>query len=602
MMGSSKGRRHHMPISNWSFQNVRNKMTIRLQVALVTAVTCIAAVGIAAVGAAMVAKSGAQANANQQLQTLARNMADRLDQHMFERYREIQNIANLGPLRAVWSKDAAATRGILEQLQTSLPEYAWLGFATPDGIVHAATKGMLEGVSVAQRPWFVDGLKQPTVKDVHDAKLLDKLLRTSPDEAPFRFVDVAMPVFDSNQELAGVLGAHMSWTWADDVRKTVLTSQDEESAADLWIAAKDGSLLIGPADRKVDPSLLAQAAKSNGVLFMDTSGAAPMLAAAVATRGQGDYPGLGWNVVARMPVSVIYAPANQLVLQILLLGGVVAAVASAVAWTLAGSVTNPLKALADSLDLVGRQSDVTSVERQNGSLDILKLSAAVRSLLRRVGTAESVQMTDAATIDTLQREVADQKKEVEQKILRYGADLHALQLLADTDGLTGLLNRRAFLPFAEDAWNYHKRYDRPFSILMFDIDHFKRINDTYGHAAGDDVIRKMGEIISAGIRATDKVARFGGEEFVVLLRETDETSASMMANRLREQIARTVVIAGEHRISFTTSVGCALGSSAARDLEDVIHLADTALYAAKSGGRNRVVMDVVAPEGRRTAA
>lgn len=591
-----------MPISNWSFQNVRNKMTIRLQVALVTAVTCIAAVGIAAVGAAMVAKSGAQANANQQLQTLARNMADRLDQHMFERYREIQNIANLGPLRAVWSKDAAATRGILEQLQTSLPEYAWLGFATPDGIVHAATKGMLEGVSVAERPWFVDGLTQPTVKDVHDAKLLDKLLRTSPDEAPFRFVDVAMPVFDSNQELAGVLGAHMSWTWADDVRQTVLTSQDEESAADLWIAAKDGSLLIGPADRKVDPSLLAQAAKSNGVLFMDTSGAAPMLAAAVATRGQGDYPGLGWNVVARMPVSVIYAPANQLVLQILLLGGVVAAVASAVAWTLAGSVTNPLRALADSLDLVGRQTDVTSVERQHGSLDILKLSAAVRSLLRRVGTAESVQMTDAATIDTLQREVADQKKEVEQKILRYGADLHALQLLADTDGLTGLLNRRAFLPFAEDAWNYYKRYDRPFSILMFDIDHFKRINDTYGHAAGDDVIRKMGEIISAGIRTTDKVARFGGEEFVVLLRETDETSASMMANRLREQIARTVVIAGEHRISFSTSVGCALGSSAARDLEDVIHFADTALYAAKSGGRNRVVMDGVATEGRRAAA
>ncbi|MBX9468660.1 MAG: sensor domain-containing diguanylate cyclase [Rhizobium sp.] len=591
-----------MAISSWSFQNVRNKMAIRLQVALVTAVTCIAAVGIAAVGAAMVAKRGAQANANQQLQALARNMADRLDQHMFERYREIQNIANLGPLRAVWSKDAAATRGILEQLQMSLPEYAWLGFATPDGIVHAATKGMLEGVSVAQRPWFADGLKQPTVKDVHDAKLLDKLLRTSPDEAPFRFVDVAMPVFDSNQELAGVLGAHMSWTWADDVRQTVLTSQDEESAADLWIAAKDGSLLIGPADRKVDPSLLAQAAKSNDVLFMDISGAAPMLAAAVATRGQGDYPGLGWNVVARMPVSVIYAPANQLVLQILLLGGVVAAVASTVAWTLAGSVTNPLKALAGSLDLVGRQTDVTSVERQHGSLDILKLSAAVRSLLRRVGTAESVQMTNAATIDTLQREVADQKKEVEQKILRYGADLHALQLLADTDGLTGLLNRRAFLPFAEDAWSYYNRYDRPFSILMFDIDHFKRINDTYGHAAGDDVIRKMGEIISAGIRTTDKVARFGGEEFVVLLRETDETSASMMANRLREQIARTVVIAGEHRISFTTSVGCALGSSAARDLEDVIHLADTALYAAKSGGRNRVVMDGVATEGRRAAA
>jgi len=591
-----------MPFSQLSFQNVRNKMTIRLQVALVTALTCIAAVGIAATGAAVVAKNEAQANAHEKLHTLARTMADRLDQHMFERYREIQNIANLGPLQEVWSKDALATREILEQLQASLPEYAWLGFATPDGIVHASTKGMLEGLSVAQRPWFISGLEKPTVEDVHDAKLLDKLLRTSTDQAPFRFVDVAMPVFNSKQELAGVLGAHMSWTWADDVRQTVLTSQNEESSADLWVAARDGSLLIGPADHKVEPPLLFQAAQSNGALFTDRSGDAPMLAAVVTTRGQGDYPGLGWAVVARMPVSVIYAPANQLVLQILLIGGIVAALASAIAWALAGSVTNPLKALADSLDLIGRQRNVTSVERQNGSQDILKLSAAIRSLLRRVGAAESVQMSDAATITTLQREVEEQKKEVEEKIMRYGADLHALQILADTDGLTGLLNRRAFLPFAEDAWNYFKRYDRGFSILMFDIDHFKRINDTFGHAAGDDVIRKMGEIISAGIRTTDKVARFGGEEFVVLLRETDEESASMMANRLREQIARTVVVSGGHQIRFTTSVGCALGSNDARDLEDVIHLADTALYAAKSGGRNRVVLDGVAAESRRAAA
>ncbi|RWX74797.1 GGDEF domain-containing protein [Neorhizobium lilium] len=591
-----------MPLSSWSFQNIRNRMTVRLQVALVTAVTCSAAVGIAAVGAAVVAKNSAQANANQQLKTLARTMADRLDQHMFERYREIQNIASLSPLQNVWSKDGAATRTILEKLQASLPEYAWLGFATPDGMVHAATKGMLEGVSVAQRPWFVDGLKQPTVEDVHDAKLLEKLLRTSPDEAPFRFVDVAMPVFDEHQVLAGVLGAHMSWTWADAVRRTVLTTQDTANAAELWVSARDGSLLIGPADHKLDVVLLTDAAKSDGVLFTDDTSSAPMLSAMVATRGQGSYPGLGWAVVARMPVAMIYAPAHQLVLQILLIGGIVAVFASAVAWFLAGSVTNPLKALAISLDLIGRQANVTSVERQHGSLDILRLSAAVRSLLRRVGSAEASEQNANSTIDTLQREVEDQKRDVEQKMLRYGADLHALQKLADTDSLTGLLNRRAFLPFAEDAWNYYRRYGRAFSILMFDIDHFKRINDTFGHAAGDEVIREMGKIISSGIRATDKVARFGGEEFVVLLRETDEAAALLMANRLREKIASTIVTAGEHRISFSTSVGCALGSSSARDLEDVIQLADTALYVAKTSGRNRVAMDGVTAEGRRAAA
>ncbi|XUY29125.1 diguanylate cyclase [Agrobacterium sp. rho-8.1] len=550
----------------------------------------------------MVAKDSAQANANQQLQTLARTMADRLDQHMFERYREIQNIASLVPLQTVWSKDAAATRTILEKLQASLPEYAWLGFATPDGVVHAATKGMLEGVSVAQRPWFVDGLKQATVEDVHDAKLLEKLLRTSPDEAPFRFVDVAMPVFDEHQVLAGVLGAHMSWTWADDVRRTVLTTQDTINAAELWVAARDGSLLIGPADYKLDVALLTEAARSDGVLFTDDTSSAPMLSAMVATRGRGSYPGLGWAVVARMPIAVIYAPAHQLVLQILLIGAVVAVSASAAAWMLAGSVAKPLKALAASLDLIGRQANVTSVERQHGSLDILQLSAAVRSLLRRVGSAEASEQTANSMIDALQREAEDQKKEIEQKILRYGADLHALQKLADTDSMTGLLNRRAFLPFANDAWMYYKRYGRAFSILMFDIDHFKSINDTFGHAAGDEVILAMGNIITARIRATDKVARFGGEEFVVLLMETDEAAALLMANRLREEIASTIVTAGKQKISFTTSVGCALATDSARDLEDVIQRADTALYKAKSSGRNCVAMDGVAAEGRRTAA
>jgi diguanylate cyclase (GGDEF)-like protein len=365
---------------------------------------------------------------------------------------------------------------------------------------------------------------------------------------------------------------------------------------------RDGSLLIGPAEHKLDVALLDSAAKSGGVVFADDTSGASMLSAVVATRGQGSYPGLGWAVVARMPLAVIYAPAHQLVLQILLIGGIVALLASLIAWMLAGSVTKPLKALADSLDLIGREADATSVERQHGSHDISQLSASVRSLLRRVGSAEASEQNANSMIDTLQREVEDQKRDVEQKMLRYRADLHALQKLADTDSMTGLLNRRAFLPFAEDAWNYYKRYDREFSILMFDIDHFKRINDTFGHAAGDEVIRAMGKIIGSGIRATDKVARFGGEEFVVLLRETDEGAALMMANRLRKQIANAIVTTGEHRIRFTTSVGCALGTTSARDLEDVIHLADTALYVAKTSGRNRVTMDGMAVEGRRSAA
>lgn len=581
----------HVSLGSWSFQSLRDRLTIRAQMALLTAVTCVGAVGIAASGAAILARQNAVSSANQELLTLARHMAERLDQHMFERYREIQNIANLAPLQSIWGSEPDAVRVVLQRLQESLSEYAWLGFASPDGIVRAATKGMLEGQSVSARPWFVNGLKAPTVEDVHEAKLLDKLLRSSSTEAPFRFVDVAMPVRDRQGTLAGVLGAHMSWTWADDVRRTVLSNEDQASPSDLWVVGRDGSVLIGDNSAKIDVSRLGAAGTSRGTVFIDHADSKDMLTALVATKGYGDYPGLGWTVAARKPVDVIYGAANKLVLQILLVGLAVAGIASCLAWVLSGAVTRPLQNLAESLDLVGRKTDGTTVEREHGSLDILQLSAAVRSLLRRLGSAEAGQQDAHSTIDTLQREVEVQKRTNEEKMRRFGQDLHTLQVLADTDGLTGLLNRRAFLEFAEDAWNYYKKSNGTFSILMFDIDNFKRINDAFGHSAGDYVIRTMGNIISAGIRSTDKVARFGGEEFVVLLRETDEAATVMLANRLREEIAATMVNTGAHRITFTTSVGCAISTPVARDLEDVIHSADKALYAAKTSGRNCVTFD-----------
>ena len=123
---------------------------------------------------------------------------------------------------------------------------------------------------------------------------------------------------------------------------------------------------------------------------------------------------------------------------------------------------------------------------------------------------------------------------------------------------------------------------------MFDIDHFKRINDTYGHSAGDDVIRAVADLISQEIRNTDKFARFGGEEFVLLLRETDAVIAADLAERLREKVADLRVPTGGRDITLTVSVGCAVADETGRDVEDFIQRADEALYAAKAAGRNRV--------------
>ena len=168
--------------------------------------------------------------------------------------------------------------------------------------------------------------------------------------------------------------------------------------------------------------------------------------------------------------------------------------------------------------------------------------------------------------------------------------MRTLRLLADTDPMTGLMNRRSFLGDAKDVLAFFRRYDSRFAILMIDIDHFKRVNDMHGHAAGDDVIGAVGRVLSEAARKTDRVARFGGEEFVVLLREIDEVAVTAWAERMRDAIQAAVVTAESGAISVTVSVGATMVAASDRDIEDILHRADLALYRSKSNGRNRLTL------------
>ena len=575
----------------FSIAVLADRMTIRQQMALLTAALCSLTIAVVATSAALLARHQAINDAQSEMSSLSRGIAARLDQHMADRYREIKNIASFEPLAESWGRDPAVIRGILTQIQTSLPEYAWLGVASPDGTVRAATKGMLEGASVAERPWFRHGRVRPTVEDVHDAKLLDALLRRDAGAAPFRFVDVAMPVFDKAGAPVGVLGAHLSWSFADDLRRTILARQDPALQSDVWILSADGVVLVGPpSTTPFAADLLAKARVGGGVTFTQTGGERAMLTSLSVTHGEADYPGLGWYVAVRRPAAVALAPANRLAVMIVTVGGAIAMLGVMLAWVLSGGVTRPLTRLTGKIDLIGRDPGVTSVERQHGSRDVLQLSAALRSLMRRLGSAEEGVREAHRAVLELQRRADERLKAADERTRRLGSDLHTLQALADTDPLTGLLNRRAFLPFAEDAFAYFRRYQRGLGVLMFDIDHFKKVNDSFGHSAGDEVIRVVGEIIATQLRTTDKVARFGGEEFVVLLREVDETGVATLAERIRERIGVTTVIHGLATVTITISIGAAMALESDRDIQDVIERADKALYDAKSLGRNRVVM------------
>lgn len=187
--------------------------------------------------------------------------------------------------------------------------------------------------------------------------------------------------------------------------------------------------------------------------------------------------------------------------------------------------------------------------------------------------------------------LAELNEKLEQKVKERTADLlktnQKLKELASTDVLTGLLNRRAFMEAAHDKFELAKRYQRPLSFLMIDIDHFKRVNDTYGHKAGDLVLAKFSKIMTNCLRATDVVGRIGGEEFAVILPETGLNQTAELTGRLLEMV-RTAEIEIEDRIKIflTTSIGVATVPPLSIDVEEVMKEADKALYKAKSEGRN----------------
>ena len=164
--------------------------------------------------------------------------------------------------------------------------------------------------------------------------------------------------------------------------------------------------------------------------------------------------------------------------------------------------------------------------------------------------------------------------------------MELLKRQALLDPLTGISNRRSFDTMAQEEFSRSSRYDRPLSFILLDIDHFKSINDTHGHAAGDIALKQVASICADLLRDCDKLARYGGEEFVAMLPETDAEGANIVANRLRKGIERARFIIEGGELSLTASTGAAQASALHSSYDDVLAQADQALYQAKDAGRN----------------
>lgn len=206
-----------------------------------------------------------------------------------------------------------------------------------------------------------------------------------------------------------------------------------------------------------------------------------------------------------------------------------------------------------------------------------------------------VSATDLCALVRLQSESVHREREVTRKNMELEsaraqilAQAAVLQTLATTDVLTGLANRRSILDTLEAVWRNHAQPRRCLGVLMLDVDHFKRVNDEHGHAAGDAVLIAIARVAAGAVRSGDLFGRYGGEEFVAVLPDCDPARALAVAERVRLAVEGVSVTWQEHTLQVTASIGVATTFPEGTP-EGLLSRADACTYAAKRAGRNRVV-------------
>ncbi len=541
-----------MKIASWS---LRTQTAVALALLMVLLTTILTAWVGQLAGKRLTAEIG------QSLSETTFQMAEKLDRTMWARVSELRAFSALSAVR-----DPANTPGearlLLDGLQDAIPLFSWIGFLSPDGRVMAASDGVLEGTDISQRPVYRQGKDELFVGDVHDAVLLASKL-PNPDGRPMQFVDIAMPVEAKDGTKAGVLTAHLSWRWAEDIEASFMRPLRERIGAQLYIVGVDGTVLLGPDEMRGHPlglrSLGLAAGGDNGWIIETWPDGKDYLTGYALGSGHGDYAGLGWRVLARQPVAEALAQVRSLQREIFLTGLAVAALFAVLGWYAVGPLTAPLRRITEAADRI-RKGEAREIPRVDGAHEITSLSLSLRALL--------------------------------DSLMDSRRDLRDMKDRAHSDPLTGLPNRLGLDTWLEEAITRCGRERRGLAFLAFDLDGFKRVNDTMGHGAGDELLKEVAARLCGSLRGNDVVARLGGDEFLLILDGPDsaaESHAELVAARLIQALNEPI-----RTSDGTARVGCSIGIAFwPRDgatPAEVRRRADDALYAAKAGGKNRAVI------------
>ena len=518
-------------------------------------------------------KQRIQKDVGSSLHNVAQNASKLLVSGLQERAREVSVMAQSQGLWEHGLKSPQVMQAMARR-QAMQPHSLWIGVADLDGVVRAATGNMLLGQSVLARPWFSAGLHGLHVGDVHPAKLLASLLPPNAAGEPQRFVDFSAPI-QSGGKTIGVMALHGSWDWTQEVMEGLLPTTAAQHGLELFIFDHTGHIIYAPdgqtqafqASGQRLPAITDQALAGSAVAVTWADGQR-YLTAIVPLLAEGPVAELGWHIVAREPLALAFTDARRAMQISMGLGVAAALLAALLAWFAARRLSMDLYGLAQAASAVEEGAASATLPLHNSSREVQTLSRALERMTRRL-LSHSHEMEEQVRARTEQLEAAN-------------AELH---LQARSDPLTGVLNRRGLDAQFDFALALAQRSGRALSLISIDVDHFKRVNDTYGHPQGDLVLKGLAHTLQESLRSSDLVARLGGEEFVALLPDTDLEGAINVAEELRLTIADQ-----QHEVvgRIFVSLGVSMLRPGEKTATALLERADAALYAAKHQGRNRV--------------
>jgi diguanylate cyclase (GGDEF)-like protein len=551
--------------------------SLRLRISLLFGLTGLLAGLMLAFLISALYRTHLQADRNAALAALARSVTSVLRVELDARTDEVRQLARcLGlagedelrdaPAAELAPANSADPSGIASALLAvgdgEERPFVWVGFADVRGRLRHATDGLLVGRNVSERPWFRAGRDAATLGSSHATPTLAPFLKSSSGGLPQRLLDVSAPVRNARGELLGVLGAHV-----DVTRLQVAASRLHP----LFEGFPDGQVLL--VDSLGVLSLLHGSPRRPGVAVgsaipEDWGDGGRWSWAQRAFSTDEEHALAPLKVVVRAPTAELEREVDELGRLVLLVVLFATALLTGLAWLAADGIVHPVAELTEMARRVVRAGRPPGPgDIHVASRELQELADALFDLSERVAAGQAALKASDST-----REAGERERD-------------RLARLLLTDPLTGIANRRAVEYRLEAAFHQVRNGQLQASLLMLDVDHFKRVNDTLGHALGDTALVAVARVLSSTVRASDYPARFGGEEFVCLLPGTRLQEAMRVAEKVREAVAGSE-IPGIGRLTVSIGVACLEPTDSGP--ERALERADAALYAAKRAGRNRV--------------